>query len=125
MKLTSEKVHELTKQCVFENEQDIKDPIITEGIMGRFGFDPIKINEHSAEIKELLEELPDSFRKSGGGGCSFLSACYDRHENHWAEHPTMELLFQLGTAAKLVKCVFPREIWSKLPGGMPYYQLDF
>lgn len=81
------------------------------------------------EIAGLLAELPDEFRSvdnpNGGGGWTFLNACLDRHGNQWTGvHQTMEQLFLLGMAAGLVTELMPRELWSSLPGGMPYYVID-
>ncbi|NQT49448.1 hypothetical protein HQ571_02010 [Candidatus Kuenenbacteria bacterium] len=73
----------------------------------------------------MLAELPDEFKESGGGGMSFMNACYDRNGNQWTGmHKRMEELFQLGIGIKKAKCLMPRASWSALPGGMPYYAIS-
>jgi hypothetical protein len=85
---------------------------------------PVRWNA-AAEIRAMLAELPDQYRKSGGGGWSFLNACDDRHGTQWTGfHRTMEHLFMLGLAIGAVTLLMPRELWDALPGGMPYYMVD-
>lgn len=92
-----------------------------DAIVRRMGFDKVRVEQHRSQVAELLMELPEEFMISKGGGMSFLNACMDRHGNHWGEHINMGVLFALGQAAGLAKCLMPREMWSVLPGGMPYY----
>lgn len=95
-----------------------------EGIMARASFAADQLRRHEAEIRDLLDQLPDSFRLDGGGGMSFLNACHDRDGQMWTgEHRVMEMLFMLGLATGEAKCLFPRELWEALPGGMPYYAI--
>ena len=121
MKLTAEKVDQIFMDCLFkEQPQEGAEYIPGKGIMLNIGFDPVKIEEHAEAINELLHELPEPFMADDGGGYSFLAACEDKHGNHWAEHSTMDKLFTLGFASGYAKCLLPREVWSALPGGMPY-----
>ena len=91
-----------------------------QGIMNDFGFNPTKLETHRDIIIGFLEELPDSFKESSGGGWSFLNACNDRHGVQWGEHRNMEQLFVLGIAINKAKFIMPREMWVVFPGGMPY-----
>lgn len=96
--------------------------IEAEAIIDRATFDKAKLDEHKELITAMLLELPIEFRASGGGGWSFLNACDDRHGNQWTGlHRTMAMLFALGQAIGMVESLLPREVWNKLPGGMPYY----
>lgn len=125
--LNAGEVDRVFRDCLFESEQDIKDPVIVEGIMVRIGFDPAKLKVNTAAIVTALNELPNEFKsedQGGGGGMSFLNACVDRHGNQWGEHVNMEQLFLLGTAIGKVKTPFPKSMWSALPGGMPYYVVN-
>lgn len=79
--------------------------------------------KNKTALTEMLGELDDSFKVSGGGGMSFLQAGMDKHGNHWAEHPTMEALFCLGIGLDLVEWCVPRELWGMCPGGVPYVQV--
>lgn len=70
----------------------------------------------------MLSELPKEFKKESGGGMSFLNACNTSKGEQWTgEHAKMEQLFALGIASGMVECLLPRELWSSLPGGVPYY----
>ena len=52
---------------------------------------------------------------------SFLDACMDKHGNQWTDfHQTMEQLVQLGIAIGEVEYCLPRDLWSALPGGVPF-----
>jgi hypothetical protein len=92
---------------------------IVEGITSKFGFNPRRLEKHRAEIGSIVEKLPDVFWEGRGGGSSFLNACVDRHGHHWGEQRNVEQLMVLGIAiGKIEHC--PREMWSLLPGEMPY-----
>lgn len=121
MKLTADKVMSIAKDCLFANGESMDNAVMVDGIVNRYAFHPARLAAHKDEIKDLLHELPDEFQMAKGGGWSFLNACMDRHGNHWAEHPTMGMLFALGEATGAAKCLMPRDMWNMLPGGVPYY----
>ena len=131
MKLDAIKVREIFLDCMYSEvrvnsstkEELMKEAILVKGIVTNVGFDPEKITMYKSEIIELLDELPDEFKHEVAGGYSFLEACEDKHDNHWGGHRSMEQLFMLGMACKRVRCLFPRELWSMLPGGVPYYEV--
>lgn len=123
--LSSKRVHEIFSDCLFKDGEPLEPRIEVAGIMSKLGLHPERTASHKQEIGEMLRELPSEFMRTGGGGWSFLNACMDRHGNHWAEHPTMELLFCLGVATEQAKYLMPREMWSVMPGGMPYVLVDF
>ncbi len=81
-KLTAAKVDEIIRKCLFKEGEPTEDKVVADGIMSSFGFHPGRLEENKPVIKELLNELPDTFMASGGGGMSFLNACMDKHENH-------------------------------------------
>ena len=120
--LKSESVQTLMRLCLAEKSEN-PDVHIINGITRKFAFNPKVIEENADQIENLVKELPDPFMMSKGGGWSFLQACQDKHGNQWTgSHAVMEELFCLGMAAGKVKCVFEdRELWTALPGGMPYY----
>jgi hypothetical protein len=100
-----------------------EDAILVEGITGRYGFHPARLEGQRASVTAWLKALPHTFRKNEGGGWSFLQACYQQDGVQWGEHRNMEQLFCLGIGLGLAECQVPRELWSALPGGMPYYVL--
>ncbi len=119
--ISANRVREIFMDCLYRDGEDTSDHVKAEGIMSTAGFHPQRLQGHAAEIQETLLMLPDEFHQDKGGGMSFLNACMDRNGNHWAEHPTIEMLFQLGIATGKAKCLMPREMWRVMPGGMPYY----
>ena len=120
--LDPERVKAVFMDCLFKEGEDTSKYVKAEGITNNVGFHPERLESHKTEIEEMLDELPDKFKKSGGGGSSFLNACNDKHGNQWTGlHQRMEQLFQLGVGIGKVQNQMSREMWSVLPGGMPYY----
>lgn len=120
--LSSEQVNAIFIDCLFKDGEDTSNHIKAEGIVHTVGFHPGRLESHRAEIEAMLDELPEQFKQSGGGGWSFLNACNDKHGNQWTGlHLHMEQLFQLGIGIGKVQCQMPREMWLLLPGGVPYY----
>ena len=96
--------------------------MIVEGITSTFGLHSDRLEQTRPKVMEWLAALPDEFKKTGGGGWSFLNACNQANGVQWTGfHQRMEQLFCLGLGLKLVECQTPKEMWSMLPGGMPYY----
>lgn len=117
--LTPQAVEELFVACLDdEGEQSQK----VDGIVHSVYFNKEVLELKRDDIKRLLTELPTEFTSQGGGGWSFLNACNDKNGNQWTgDHFTMEKLFLLGLGTEQVKYLMPKELWSVLPGGMPYY----
>jgi len=73
-KLTSARVHEIYKICLYTDEELPQDPkteedlpdgaVIVEGIMHKTGFHPGRLEEHREEITAMVMELPDEFMAS-------------------------------------------------------------
>jgi len=123
--LNADRVGKIFLDCLFKDGEDTSSHVKAEGITNTVGFNPDRLNSHKAEIEAMLDELPNEFKKSGGGGMSFLDACIDKHGNQWTGfHQTMEQLLQLGIAIGKVECLLPSEMWGILPGGMPYYVVN-
>lgn len=119
--IAADRVNSIFMACLFKDGEDTSDHIVAEGIVNIVGFHPGRIEKHRQEIHDMLAELPDEFKTSGGGGYSFLNACMDKHGNQWTGvHQTQEQLIQLGIAIGEVEYCLPREMWSAFPGGMPY-----
>ena len=68
--------------------------------------------------------MPKKFNKNDSGGWSFLALCMDKNGEIWGEHESVEELICLGIAIGMVGYSTPREMWSILPGGMPYIWID-
>lgn len=121
--LTPTRVNEIFMDCLFRDGESTDDAVVVEGIVSKFGFNPVRLESHREDVRALLSQLPKEFHiESAGGGWSFLNACTRSDGELWTgEHAKMEQLFALGVALDLVSCLLPREMWSALPGGMPYY----
>lgn len=104
------------------------DAVEVTGIREKGLFSRTGVAARWTEVAGLLDQLPVEFRSrpaGGGGGWSFVNACYTRDDVLWTgDHAVMERLFMLGEAAGLVKPLFARELWPGLPGAMPYYVIE-
>ncbi len=116
--LVSERVEEIFLDCLFKDGEDTTNHVRAEGIVQTVGFHPERLESYRDEVMMMLHGLPNEFY----GGWSFLNACQDEFGRQWTDlHQRMEQLFQLGIALGAVECQMPRELWSALPGGVPYY----
>lgn len=99
--------------------------VIFEGIMRKYGFDPVRLEANREKVRALIAEtVPNEFLKSGGGGYTFLNLCVDRSGDQWAEHPTLDDFIALSGALGMAGFCMPRDFWSFLPGGVPYVWFD-
>jgi hypothetical protein len=123
--IDSERVQFLFHGCLAKEDQ--ADAMKIRGIGQTIYLDLKKLEGVKKEVSVMLAELPDNFKKKEGeevSGWSLLNACEDRNGNQWTGfHQTVEQLFVLGMGIGKVEYTFPREIWSMLPGSMPYYTI--
>ena len=131
IEIDPQEVKKVLMNCLYKKEEleeagDIpRGAVVVEGITSKFGFHPERLEKHRDEIVKWLKALPHQFCRSSGGGWSFLNACNQENGVQWTGlHKRMEQLFCLGIALGLVKSIMPREKWSSLPGGMPYYVIE-
>lgn len=125
MELTSEKVERIFNNCMPSYLVKDAEYKVGEGFLGRFDFDPEKLKESEQTIISMLSDLPDDFKRSGGGGRSFLNMCVDKNGNQWTGvHDIVDMLVRLGNAIGRVSFLMPREMWPVLPGGMPYIVVE-
>jgi hypothetical protein len=120
MELTSENVHDIFLNCLFEDDEPHDQYVKAEGVMINVGFHPERLESHRGDIESMLDYLHANF--SVGGGWSFLNACNRADGTQWTGlHSVVDELVCLGLAIKHVSYVAPREMWPILPGGMPYF----
>lgn len=123
--LNPNRINEILKNCLYKDDEivngkPIVEPIIVEGIIQAFGFNPNRIENYKKEIEFMLEDLNPNFKN----GWSFLNLCHDKNGNLWTgEHKTMEELMCLGMAINKISYCAPRDFWEVLPGGMPYIKI--
>jgi hypothetical protein len=122
MELTHKNVEEVFKYCLYnDNEEHNDNNTIVEGIQLKVKFHPERLKEKESIIIDFLEQLPDDFKSTGGGGMSFLNMCMDNKDKMWTDlHQVVELLLLLGIAIDKARFAFPRDFWKNMPGGMPY-----
>jgi hypothetical protein len=119
--LTANNVHNIFTECLFEDSENKENHKIGEGVMVKVGFHPGRLEANNVFINEMLDELSDDFKEAGGGGMSFLNMCNNKNGNQWADlHQTMDELVCLGNAIGKLSFTAPKDLWSVLPGGMPY-----
>jgi len=127
--ISSHRIEEIIKDCLY-NANEIVDgkpvmkPVVADGILRNFGFHPIRLESHREEVRAMLMELPPEFMRSKGGGMTFLNACMTKDGELWGQHENMEQLFVLGIGLKLATWCLPKDMWSSLPGGMPYVTVN-
>jgi hypothetical protein len=123
MELSPQNVTNIVLDCLFQEGEAQDDVVKAEGITARMGFHPARLNSHKDDIKEMLALLPIEF--SEGGGWSFLNLCNDRNGSLWTgDHAIMETLCVLAIATGLGQWTMPKEMWSVLPGQMPYFTIN-
>ncbi len=98
--------------------------VTAEGVMAKFAFHPGRLESHKAEIAEICNQLPDEFQESKGGGWSFLNLCMTKDGQQWGEHRNCDQLVALAIASKQGSFLLPRDLWTSLPGSMPYVQFS-
>lgn len=112
-----EKVERIFSECL------TGDNIITiEGFRHNFDLNRDVLNSYWNDITEMLDNLPDQFKATGGKGGSLMNGCEDKNGNLWTnEQERVEQLFLLGMGIAVVQYLLPREWWAGLPGGLPFY----
>jgi hypothetical protein len=130
--INSERVTEMFMNSLFTSEEvvngvPIVEPIIVYGITNNIGFHPERLKVHLTKVSEMLAELPIQFQftsKGGGDGWSFLNMCMTKDDKQWTGfHQIMEQLCLLAIGLKLAEFPASRELWSLLPGNVPYFKV--
>lgn len=115
MSLTVENVLNVLDYCRSEvkSENDMK----VEGVVLTEYLNTECLKEKAENINQMLSELPETLKE----GLSFLQLCNTKEGRQWTSlHINMDALVILGIAIGKFKFMFPRNVWSTLPGGMPY-----
>lgn len=121
MLISAVKLDETFKSCLFRDSENTDNHVKVEGVVQNFGFHPERLEASRRQVAWWLLGLPGEFRKSIGGGWSFLQACQDSEGHQWGEHKSIEQLLTLGIGLGLAEIQVPRSMWSTFPGGMPYF----
>lgn len=122
MQLTAENVNNIFTECLSAGDPDTgANEIIGNGVIQDFQFNRQKLNSRRNDIESMIDQLPDVFKQSVGGGWSFLNIVDNKDGEQWTDlHQTAEQLLALGTAINKMGFNAPKTLWPSLPGGMPY-----
>lgn len=138
MELTTDNVFNVTMHAMPTNDETaafglnkdtdtnvpIKGVTFVQGAMRKFAFVTARLEEKRADIMSMLEQLPDDFMAEKGGGTSLMNMPFTKDGIQWGEQYNADNLFVLGAGLGLCKFLMPRDVWSVLPGGMPYIVVD-
>lgn len=107
---------------------------IVEGITGKFMLNLEALASHREAVRAWVKQLPISFHRSkkgqkkaerGGDGFTFLALGQDNNAIQWTgEHRVMEFLYLLAAGLGMARFCMPRDMWSVMPGGVPYIVFD-
>lgn len=120
MSIDPERIHEIFNDCLFKDNESHSEYLPAKGLTMSVGFHPERTEKHASEIHELCMNLLAEFQEDIGGGHSFLYMCMDKDGNYCMEQPTAQELLLLGIATGWMSFLMPREVWSVLPGGVPF-----
>ncbi len=97
------------------------DGVTVDGIMREYHFSPSALEEFRETVVGWINQLPDEFLESKGGGWSFLNLCTTKDGALWTGmQSTMEDLVAISKGLGLADYLFPRDVWEVLPGAVPY-----
>lgn len=120
--LTEERVCDIFDICRLQ-EAEISGPaelyptVTGEGVNSNCDFNLTRLGENIEAISDMVGELHEIDFVLGE---QFNNLNKDRFERIWTtDYDVVDKLVQLGTAAGILEFYFPRENWSKLPGGFP------
>lgn len=125
MQLTSANVNAVLRDCLFKGEEvpDMNNPpphVPVNGIMMNLAFHPERLESHREDVRSMLAQLDDAFMHDKGGGMSLLNMCVTKDGEQYGEHRDADALYMLANGLGLAKFTMPREMWSILPGAVPY-----
>ena len=115
--LTESMVNVVYQYCILgQDEVDVFQEMVVGGLGTYVIFHGERIGQSSDTIRDMLAQLPDSFRTETGD--RLKNACITRTGERWAADEytwEAEKLFQLGIASDLVQCESPYEPWGEFP----------
>jgi hypothetical protein len=95
--------------------------LLVQGFAHTYGIDVALLARDEELVRSWVADLPGEFLFEGGGGWSALNLCQNKDGSMWTgAQMTTETLFVLASALGMAKFLAPKEMWSSLPGGMPY-----
>jgi hypothetical protein len=83
--LTADRVNHVFQDCLFKDNEDESMRVLADIGPRTVSFHLDRLNGHRQEIHDMLDQLPDQFMFSKGGGFSILMAGLDKHNEVWSE----------------------------------------
>lgn len=130
--LNNEALDAVLTECLLTDEEasgatDLQEVVPAHGILTSYVFHPQRLEAHADQIHAMLGELGapyeirDEAHPDAGGGWSFLNMCMTKDGEQWTGlHRQQEKLYCLGIGSGWAIELMPKNMWSLLPGGMPY-----
>lgn len=126
-------IHNAFMDCLHNDDEVPADgslpesAVVVETFRGKIGLHRDRLEARREEVAGVVRLLEPAFRCTGEGagqGMSFLRLPFLADGEHWAEHQTCNELLGLAFGLGMGGFCCQRELWSSLPGGMPYLWLD-
>lgn len=116
--IDSAEVMQVLSACAAEPAS--ADATTIEGVINTFALSRAELEKHRLAVRGWIDQLVPEFMEGHGGGWTFLNLC-DCRDGQWTGfHRDQEALFVLAKGLGLADFLMPRDLWSVLPGGMPY-----
>jgi|SRR5688572_22778310 len=133
MNLTADSVDLILRDSLYLDEEMVdlgengapRDAVLVEGVVNTYAFHPHRLGNHRKDLAEMIGDLPREFVLGEGGGWTFLNLCMTKGGVQWTGlHQTQEQFYALCAGLGMARVQLPREMWSALPGGVPYISFD-
>ncbi|HEX6258659.1 MAG TPA: hypothetical protein VFZ48_04220 [Candidatus Saccharimonadales bacterium] len=120
VQLEAKRVGLIFLECLIRKGENSNPNNAVRGINGlRVEFSPLRLTQHTAEIQELIAQLPARFARDRGA--SFLGLGEDVRGRVWTSSDAVkEQLVLLGIAIGKMRFLLEQEDWAHLPGGVPH-----
>ena len=118
--LSAKNVEAAFLDCLFRANEPIAGYIPVHGLTMNVGFHPDRLKSKREQIRTMLKQLEAEFFPHTGGGMSFLRMPFCKDGRHWGGHRDCERLLLLALGLGEASFTMPKEMWSILPGGVPY-----
>lgn len=118
----AQRVSELFRECLFEDDEARDDAVLAEGVTINAGFHPARLAAARERLVALLREIVTDDFLVQGRGASLLALCEARDGQQWGEQRNCQELLLLALASGLATYTFPRLLWGGLLGGVPWVQ---
>ena len=119
--LNAETVKQIFTDTLAENNKVCEEEAQeVEGVQLHVFFCRQKLKHYADQIKTMLKQMNHKYKE----GWTFLNFVENGLEFQWTSlHLDADMLLCLGLAHNYIEYCAPRELWSHLPGGVPYIRI--